>query len=90
MAENEGGDSKFLVGFLLGFLAGVLICLGAGGAFFMVVVQREAVVTRDIMREAEMARQEAQAAHDHAREQEMKAKKALEQAEEALRKEKEK
>ena len=36
MSENEGGESKSIGAFLLGFLTGVLVCLGAGGALFMV------------------------------------------------------
>jgi hypothetical protein len=33
MSDNEGGDSRFMSGFLIGFVVGVLVCIGVGGTF---------------------------------------------------------
>ena len=57
MSENEGGESKSVGAFLLGFLTGVLVCLGAGGALLLVVGQRSTMAAREAM----MARDEAEA-----------------------------
>ncbi len=77
MAENEGGDSRFLSGFLLGFLAGVLICLGIGGSFIVIRAQRSAAATREALMEADMARAEAEEAHRRAEMVRARAEKAL-------------
>jgi hypothetical protein len=74
MAENEGGDSKFMSGFLIGFLVGVLISLGIGGTFVVVRGQREMMAVRDAMMMAEQARQEAE---DQRMVAEMERKRAL-------------
>lgn len=66
MAENEGGESKFMTGFLLGFLVGVLICLGAGGTFFMVRAHRTQVMVKHDLLAAEEARREVEQAHAEA------------------------
>jgi hypothetical protein len=37
VSDSEGGgDSRFMTGFLVGFVVGVLICLGVGGSFLFV------------------------------------------------------
>jgi hypothetical protein len=56
MAENEGGESKSVGAFLLGFLTGVLVCLGAGGAFFVV----QSRISMERARRAEMEAREAE------------------------------
>jgi hypothetical protein len=90
MSENESGESRTVGAFLLGFLTGVLVCLGAGGALFLVSgrtamaareeavrAEMEAMVARDeAMRQAERAAREAA----RAREQEAKVEKALRDA----------
>src|SRR5260221_56247 len=56
MSENEGSESRSIGAFLLGFLTGVLVCLGAGGALFMVQSRRNV----EMMRRQEMrAREDA-------------------------------
>ncbi len=67
MSENEGGDSRFMTGFLIGFVVGVLICLGVGGTFFVVSVQRRQAM------EVERAMHEARAAEEIARREAMQA-----------------
>src|SRR5262245_35462681 len=68
MAENEGSDSRFLSGFLLGFLAGVLICLGIGGGFVLFAGRQQMARTRAMELEARdqamMATLEAQRMRD--------------------------
>ena len=59
MAENEGGDSRFLGGFLLGFLAGVLICLGVGGSLLVVTIRNQRAAADAALREAEMMLEDA-------------------------------
>ena len=56
MAESEGGDSKFMTGFLFGFLLGVLVALGVGGSFVLIRGRGEMARARAAMAEAEMAR----------------------------------
>jgi hypothetical protein len=56
MSNNEGGDSRFMSGFAVGFVAGVLLCLGAGGVFLTVQMSR-----------SEAARHEALAAEREGR-----------------------
>src|SRR6516165_4925359 len=62
MSERVGGDSKFMTGFLLGFLAGVLISLGVGASFLMVARQGIAREAMEARAEAERARADAEAA----------------------------
>ncbi len=57
--SDEGGESKTLGAFLLGFLTGVLVCIGIGGGLFMVVGRRAAMQADMARMEAEMARREA-------------------------------
>jgi hypothetical protein len=89
MSEQEGGESKSVGAFLLGFLTGVLVCLGAGGALFMVQSRR----SLEMMRMEEMrAREAAEVAameRDRARVAEEEARLAKEKAEKALREAKE-
>jgi uncharacterized protein HemX len=80
MSEHDGDGGK-TGAFLLGFLVGVLVCLGAGGTFFV-------VGQRQTMMEAERAAHEAMAARD-AREAAMqaaeKARAERERADKALK-----
>ena len=84
MAENEGGDSKFLSGFLVGFLVGVLICLGIGGTFAVVHTQRESAMMHRAMAEEEAARAEAIMARDRAEAERQLAEEALRNAKDAI------
>jgi hypothetical protein len=93
MSENEGGESKGVGAFLLGFLTGVLVCLGIGFGLFVVVGRRsmmEAEMNEMRAAEAEaVARMEA----ERARDAEMQARMEREKLVQALRdakKEKEK
>jgi hypothetical protein len=78
MAENEEG--KWIWPFFLGFLLGVLVCLGGGGAY-VVSLQRRAAMEADMRRmEAERAEQaaiEARAAALQALMERERAEKAL-------------
>ena len=60
MSENESGESRSVGAFLLGFLTGVLVCVGIGFGVFLVVGQRQAMLAREAMMDAEMARREAE------------------------------
>ena len=73
MSENESGESKTLGAFLLGFLTGVLVCLGIGGGLFF-VVQRNVMIERRRAVEMELV----------ARESEMRSRLEAEKAEKAL------
>src|SRR2546423_329702 len=79
VSEHEGGESKSVGAFLLGFLTGVLVCLGAGGALFLVVGRHAVMVERARAEEArevaEMERQRAIEIQRKADEAEKKAKK---------------
>jgi Tfp pilus assembly protein PilN len=55
MSENEG-ESRSIGAFLLGFLTGVLVCVGVGGGFFFIVGQKSSMAAREAMMEAERAR----------------------------------
>ena len=46
MSEHEGGDSK-VGSFLLGFLVGVLVCLGAGSVFFVMQARNSAMMAAE-------------------------------------------
>jgi hypothetical protein len=85
MSEIEGSESRSIGAFFLGFLTGVLVCLGAGGALFMVQSRR----TVEMMRLEEMrAREAAEVAameRDRAMVAEREARQATEKAEKALR-----
>jgi hypothetical protein len=58
MSEHEQSESRTIGAFLLGFLTGVLVCLGAGGTLYLVQGRRIAAETRA----AEMRALEARAA----------------------------
>jgi hypothetical protein len=78
MGEREGGESRSIGAFLLGFLLGVLVTLGGSATFFMVTQQRGTMMAREAMMQAEVARAEAEEAR-------MRAEKA-QQLEERARK----
>jgi hypothetical protein len=100
MSENERGESGSIGAFLLGFLTGVLVCVGIGGGFFL-VVGRQATM-REQMRaeearmmaedaaqaraEAEMQRREADAARLRAEAQTKKLRQKAEESEKKAKK----
>ncbi len=88
MAEIEGGDSRFLSGFLLGFLAGVLICLGVGGSFLFVTVRRQVAQEREMHERAVQAEAEARRAVEEFARQDLLAEKKTRQAKAGDKKEK--
>lgn len=62
MGEREGGESRSIGAFLVGFLLGVLLTLGGAGTFW-VMTQRAGVMRAEMaLREAEAARAEAERA----------------------------
>jgi hypothetical protein len=77
--SEEGGESRSVGAFLLGFLTGVLVCIGIGGGFFLVVGRQAAM-------QAELARRDAEVAHRHAEEQRARAEAEARLAEENWRK----
>jgi F0F1-type ATP synthase epsilon subunit len=81
MSENEDRDSGKIGAFLLGFLTGVLVCLGAGVAFFGVVGRRAEMAAREAMMVAEMERARAEEALRRA---EVEAKMAREREQKAV------
>jgi hypothetical protein len=90
MSENEGGEGKSMGMFLLGFLTGVLVCLGAGGTFAVVQGQRMArqaraaeMMAREAMDKAMVERERAQAAEMQARAERDRAEKLLKDADKA-------
>jgi hypothetical protein len=66
MAENEGGDSKFLTGFLVGFFVGVLVALGVGSSFVLVRTQQHRELAMRAEADADMARAMAREAEARA------------------------
>jgi hypothetical protein len=77
MSEGESGDGGKTGAFLLGFLLGVLVCLGAGSAFF-VAQARQMRMGEERARDAEaMARMEAERAREAEWAAQQKAEKAL-------------
>jgi hypothetical protein len=80
MSENEGGDSKFMTGFLVGFVVGVLICLGAGGSLALVWGRQQAMEMRAREAEALMRAEEARAAAEEALRRVEQARKHAEKA----------
>jgi hypothetical protein len=80
MSENEGGESRFMTGFLLGFLAGVLICLGVGGSIAFVWGRQQAMTMRAAEERARMAEMEARMEADMARRNLHRAQRAVEAA----------
>ena len=81
MAEGDGDGGK-MGAFLLGFLLGVLVCLGGGGTFYM--VQMRGQMAREMMERdrAMMAEMEAREAMAEAERQRDIAEKALREAKE--------
>lgn len=90
MSEHEGGESKSVGAFLLGFLTGVLVCLGVGGGFFLFAERhsslREHRRAEEAMMAAEEARLEAMMMRDQAEKERLRADEARKQAEAAERK----
>jgi len=66
MGEREGGESRSVGAFLVGFLLGVLVTLGGAGTFFMVAQRGELMRAREAMAQAEAARAEAERAREMA------------------------
>jgi hypothetical protein len=91
MSDNEGGDSRSIGAFLLGFLTGVLVCVGIGGSFFLVMARSSRAQSLEAMRMAEEMRYEAEVQRDMAernRQKALEALDALEKAKEAKEKDK--
>jgi hypothetical protein len=82
MSDGDDRDGGKMGAFLLGFLVGVLVCLGGGGAF--VFVQGRQMHMRELaaMEEAMAARDEARAAQERARAEAERAAKLLHEAKE--------
>ena len=78
MSDNDDRDSGKMGAFLLGFLVGVLVCLGGGGTFFVFASRRSAMEAREAMMMAEMARAEAEVARAQAEAERDRARKAAE------------
>lgn len=79
MSDNDDRDSGKTGAFLMGFLFGVLVSLGAGGTFYVVQGRQNAMMQMEAM----MERDRAMAAEMAAREALMRAKAAERAAEEA-------
>jgi hypothetical protein len=77
MSDDKG--SNWVGPFVLGFLLGVLICVGGGGT---ILLQRH----RLLVAETEAARAEADMARDVAEREALRARQAQEETEQALRK----
>jgi hypothetical protein len=86
MSEHEGGESRSMGAFLLGFLTGVLVCAGTGGAWFLVVRQQSAMEMHEALLMAEHARAEAEDARHRADAERKRAEEAAKRAREALEK----
>jgi hypothetical protein len=81
MSENEGGgDSKFMTGFLVGFVVGVLICLGVGASLFFVRSERQGEAVMRARLEADLALHEAAMQRDRAEAERARTEKALRDA----------
>ena len=57
--SEEGGESRSVGAFLLGFLTGVLVCVGIGCGFYFVVGRKATMQAEMARMEAEVARMEA-------------------------------
>jgi hypothetical protein len=68
VSEREG-ESRSIGAFLLGFLTGVLVCLGAVGSLYFVQFSRSEAMARAAMEEAEAARAMAVEAEARSREE---------------------
>ena len=82
--SEEGGESRSVGAFLLGFLTGVLVCIGIGGGFFLVVGRQSAIRAERAAMEAEMARHEAVEQRARADAERQKAEENLRKANEAV------
>jgi uncharacterized protein HemX len=78
VSDNDSRDDGKVGAFLLGFLLGVVVCLGAGGALFLVQNERLGVAEAAARDVAEQAAQEAQAQRDIAEKAAREAKEAAE------------
>lgn len=62
MSDGDDRDGGKLGAFLLGFLVGVLVCLGAGGTFWAVHARSQEARLRELMVESMAQRERAEAA----------------------------
>jgi hypothetical protein len=76
---SEENENRWVWPFFLGFLLGVLVCLGGGGAYVVSLHRRVAM-------EAEMSRRAAEEARDREMEARMMAEMARHEAEVRLKK----
>jgi hypothetical protein len=84
--SEEGGESRNVGAFLLGFLTGVLVCIGVGGGFFFVGGRRLAMQVNVARMEAEMARADAEAQRARAEAELRRAEAEARKANEAAKK----
>jgi hypothetical protein len=63
MSENEGGESRTVGAFFLGFLLGVLVSLGAAGSLWFVMSRQARAQAEAEMRAREAAQEEAIRVH---------------------------
>jgi uncharacterized protein HemX len=80
MSEHEGGESRTTGAFLLGFLLGVLVSLGAAGSLWFVMSRQALAQAREAEMRARQAQEEALREADRARLLEMRARQAAEEA----------
>lgn len=60
MSDGDDRDAGKTTAFFLGFLLGVLVCLGAGGTFFVVQSRRTTMMMEQAHREALLAREQVE------------------------------
>jgi hypothetical protein len=83
--SEEGGESRSVGAFLLGFLTGVLVCIGIGGGFFLVAGRQAAMQAERAAMDAELARHEALEQRARADAERQKAEENLRKAKEAVK-----
>jgi hypothetical protein len=88
MSDYDDRESGKMGAFLLGFLVGVLVCLGGGATFYAAASRQSTMQAREAMMMADMARAEAEAARLEAEKNRERAVKAVEEFAKAKEKEK--
>jgi uncharacterized protein HemX len=85
MSEDGDRDSGKAGAFLLGFLVGVLVCLGAGGTFAFVQVRRVEEERMRAVHAEMMAREAAEEARQRERAEWKRLEKAAREAEKEMK-----
>jgi hypothetical protein len=80
MSDDKG--SNWVGPFLLGFLLGVLLCIGAGGTMLMNWQRSQAMAAREAQMAEEVARREAEEARMRAEEARARLERELREAKE--------